>query len=134
MRLARVSVALSIMFVPALLLASAAAPRGTVGIVCNDNQKRPVVRHAPLKCEVLPPLAAFAEGLNLVGLQWRNWGGSSATGTGYERGFHLPFEHIPVAVVAYQIVTCSDGSRLYTRLRASSSYGTTSVRAQGCLR
>src|SRR5262249_40683004 len=104
----------------------------TVGIVCNDNIRKPVVRVAPAKCTVLPPMASFSEGSNLSGLRWRMWGGASATGTGFEQGFHLPLEHIPVAVVAYQIVRCASGQLLYTRLRLSSSYGTSNVHAQGC--
>jgi hypothetical protein len=105
----------------------------TVAIVCNDSTGKPVARVAPSRCEVLPPQASFSQGVNLAVLKWRSWGGSSATGTGFELGFHLPFAHVSVAVVAYRIIECRNGTRLYSRLRASSSYGTTNVRAQGCL-
>jgi hypothetical protein len=116
------------------LLASGAGASGRPGIVCNDSFTKPVVRVAPVRCVILPPRASFSEGVNLVGLSWRSWGGPSATGTGFERGFHLPYSHIPAAVVAYRLVTCSDGSRLYTRLRVISNYGGGgAVRAQGCL-
>ena len=110
-----------------------AAGSSRVGVVCNDSTAKPVVRVAPGKCMILPPRAAFAEGSNLSQLRWRTWGGTSAIGTGFERGFHLPLAHIPVAVVAYRVVKCESGVRLYTRLRVSSIYGTSNVRAQGCL-
>jgi hypothetical protein len=51
---------------------------------------------------------SFSQGANLVGLRWRFWGGESAAGTGFTRGFHLPFSHIPAAVVAFRLVTCSN--------------------------
>jgi hypothetical protein len=70
---------------------------------------------------------SFARSVNLGGLRWRQWGGGSATATGFERGFHLPFSRIPVGVIAFGRRSC--GSRqVYTRLRASSQYGTTTVR------
>ena len=109
---------------------SAALEAPSVGIVCNLPKR--VVRVAPSKCDVLPAAASFAEGLALVGLRWRGWGGSSVTGTGFETGFHLPLSHIPVAVVAYQRVRCSNGAQLYTRVRSSSSYGTVVAQADGC--
>jgi hypothetical protein len=114
-------------------VATSATTLPRVGLVCNDSLAKPVIRGAPWKCTILPPRAAFAEGANLIGLRWRTWGGSSATGTGFERGFHLPLTRTSVAVVVYRIVSCKSGVRLYTRLRVSSSYGTSNVRAQGCL-
>jgi hypothetical protein len=120
----------------AAVLASSVGAQGAaspVGVVCNDRPARPVVRVAPAKCTILPPRASFAQGLNLARLRWRGWGGRSATGTGFERGFHLPLSNVPVAVVAYRIVVCPNGRRLYTRFRASSMFGTTNTRAQGCL-
>jgi hypothetical protein len=115
--------------------ASASSETGSarVGIVCNDKFSKPVVRIKPTKCVLLPPGASFSEGSSLVGLAWRSWGGTSAIGTGYEQGFHLPLAHIPAAVVAFQLVTCPDGTRLYTRFRISTIYGSGNVRAQRCL-
>jgi hypothetical protein len=68
-----------------------------------------------------------ARSVNLRDLRWRQWGGASATATGFERGFHRPFSRIPVGVIAFGRRSC--GSRqVYTGLRASSRFGTTTVR------
>ena len=129
----RAAVAVVAVIAVASFLAASATGSSRVGIVCNDSTAKPVVRVKPQKCTILPPRVAFAEGSNLSQLRWRTWGGTSAIGTGFERGFHLPLAHIPVAVVAYRVVKCESGVRLYTRLRVSSIYGTSNVRAQGCL-
>jgi hypothetical protein len=136
----KLTVALALMALLACVAtASATATTGAlgaaspVGVVCNDRQAKPVVRVAPTKCTILPPRASFAEGLNLARLKWRGWGGRSATGAGFERGFHLPLSNEPVAIVAYRLVVCPNGHQVYTRFRASSRFGTTNARAQGCL-
>ena len=71
-----------------------------------------------------------------MSLRWTDWGASTTTGAGIERGFHLPFSRIPVTVSAYRIRTgCRvHGRRLraYTRLKATSSYGTTVVPMGTC--
>jgi hypothetical protein len=111
----------------------AEAGSSRVGITCNDKPSKPAVRVRPTKCTILPGQASFAEGSNLAGLVWRSWGGAVATGTGFELGFHLPLSHIPAALVAYRLMSCSDGTRVYSRVRVTSSYGTGNVRAQGCV-
>jgi hypothetical protein len=116
----------------ALTLGVSTGAAARVGIVCNDRP-RTVVRTAPRRCTVLPPRASFSEGVNLAGIRWRSWGGISATGTGFELGFHLPFSREPVAIVAYRIRRCPSGLSVYTRVRVSSRYGTTAARAQECL-
>jgi hypothetical protein len=118
---------------PRVIGGGARVAASAVEVVCNDRLAKPAVRVAPTKCTILPPSASFAQGLNLARLRWRGWGGGSATGTGFERGFHLPLSNEPVAVVAYRIVVCPNGRRLYTRFRASSRLGTTNAHAQGCL-
>jgi hypothetical protein len=117
----------------AVLATSGAAAAPRVSIICNDRNLKPIVRTAPVNCTILPPRASFAEGANFAGLKWRNWGAASAVGTGYTLGFHLPYAHIPVAVVAFRIVRCPDGTRLYSRVRAVSSYGGGgALHTQGC--
>ena len=95
-----------------------------------------VLRRAPTRCTLLPPNAAFADGANLASLRWRGWGRSSATATGVELGFHLPFSHIPVAVTAYRVRAdrCGRGVRLYTRVRTASRFGSGVVRLPACSR
>jgi hypothetical protein len=115
--------------------------RGTRGLgqsaflVCNIGGSTAVLRVAPTACTVLPPEASFAEGVNLVGLRWSGWGSTIATAVGYEQGFHLPLEHIPVRIQAYRLRrNACPGPRvmLYTRVRATSTYGSTVARAQAC--
>jgi hypothetical protein len=115
--------------------AQAAAP---ARIVCTSGSAadRFIPRRAPRRCTLLPRNASFAEGANLARLRWRGWGRRSATATGIERGFHLPFSHIPVAVTAFRLRAdrCGRRIRLYTRVRTSSRFGTGTVRLPACSR
>jgi hypothetical protein len=71
---------------------------------------------------------AFAEAANLVGLRWSAWGGAHARATGYERGFHLPYSHVPVRVeLTLPVHPAGDRSvYVYKRFRVTSKYGTLS--------
>lgn len=111
----------------------AAVSSSNVGIVCLPKKGYKVIRHQPAQCTVLANGASFAEGVNLTGLRWRGWGASSTTATGFDLGFHLPYSHIPVALVAYRAIRCGSGApRVYTRLRVTSAFGTSNVREDGC--
>ena len=98
--------------------ASASAP---VRLACNPGGGKGVALRAPVTCTVLPPRASFSEGVNLARLRWSDWGRSSATASGTERGFHLPYSNIPVRIVAYRLrkYPCS-AAFFYTRVRATS--------------
>ena len=117
-------------------VAAAARPVSALCLTVNGRATTPKVR--PHRCAHFGPGGSFAGGVNLVSLQWKHWGSPLATGTGVERGFHLPFSNIPVTVKAYRRRTgCRvRGRRLrvYTRLQATSSYGTTVVRLGTCPR
>lgn len=107
-----------------------------VRIVCTTGKAGDefTPKRAPKRCTLLPRRASFAQGANLASLRWRSWGRSSATATGTELGFHLPYSHVPVSVTAFRLRMdrCGRSLRLYTRVRASSRFGTTLVRLPAC--
>jgi hypothetical protein len=86
----------------------------------------------PLRCAHFGPHGTSGGGVNLDQLTWTAWGGAGGTATGIERGFHLPFESIPVQVEVFR-VRKECGRRMYTRLRATSSLGSTLVKTKACL-
>lgn len=90
------------------------------------------VRSRPSACSHFGPGGTFGRGVNLTALRWSSWGGPVARGSGRERGFHLPYSNIPATVTAYAPVTGCAGRRVYTRLRATSRYGTTVVLMRRC--
>ncbi len=138
---------LACLLLMASLVASAQASRGPgtdataartkTWIIClNASGTRVVLRYRPQLCAHFGPNGAFGGGVNLKGLSWRLWGASTAQANGIECGFHLPCAEVPVQVRAYRISrSCRyRGSRyrIYTRLRATSSFGTTTVRLRAC--
>jgi len=86
------------------------------------------VRSKPRSCTTLGPQDSFAESVALARLRWRGWGGRVARARGIERGFHLPRTSIPVRVTAWRRRKVCGDDYLYTRLRATSRYGSTTVR------
>jgi hypothetical protein len=114
-----------------VIAAAPAAAAGKTYVACyqRTGEQKPRVR--PHRCTALPPDAAFAQGSNLAKLKWTSWGGAVARGTGIEKGFHLPYSHIPVTVRASRVRTCH-GARFYTRLKVRSDQGTTTVRFPAC--
>jgi hypothetical protein len=112
---------------------AAAAPAAATGIVClNQAGTKTVVKVKPGSCADFGPGGSFGGGVNLAQLHWSGWGSASATAHGIELGFHLPASRIPVAVVAFRKRPGCNGGQRYTRLRVSSSYGTTTVRLPTC--
>ena len=93
----------------------------------NDGGSRYVRRRRPAKCAHYGRDGTFGGGVNLKDIAWTSYTGRQAHGTAIEQGFHLPYSNIPVNIRAYR-VRSRRGRRVYTRLRASSSYGTTVVR------
>lgn len=87
-----------------------------------------ILRRHPARCNSLGPGQALAQAVNLARLRWRGWGRRVARARGIERGFHLPLARIPVRVKAYRRRLCPSGDFLYTRLKATSRYGSLLVR------
>jgi hypothetical protein len=85
-----------------------------------------VLRVRPAKCIMASsPRPSFAEAANLTGLRWKSWGGARAVATGYERGFHLPYDHIRVTVVLTRPAFVEElGIYAYKHFRVTSRFGT----------
>jgi len=114
--------------------ASAARPLSLLCLTTGGTATTPKVR--PHRCAHFGPGGSFGGGVNLVSLHWSHWGSSTTSGTGIERGFHLPLSNIPVSVSAYRrrngCRVRGRRLRVYTRLRTTSVYGTTLVRLGTC--
>jgi hypothetical protein len=121
---------LSALLVTAVL--AAPAPQAEVSartyIHCLNSAGTKYLRHRkPKKCAHFGPGGTNGGGVNLTDIKWSKWSGREAKGTGTELGFHLPYSHIPVTIRAYR-VRVVHRRHVYTRLRAHSKYGTTTVR------
>lgn len=86
---------------------------------------------APTECVRFGPNGSFGGGVFLTNLVWTDFGAPNPTATGIECGFHLPCANIPVDVTAYR-PRKDCGSKVYTRLRATSTFGTTTVKMKAC--
>jgi hypothetical protein len=106
----------------------------TTSVPClNKKGTKYRPRFEPARCAHFGHGGAFAGGVNLRGLEWQNWGDSTAISTaGTECGFHLPCADIPVTVQAFRIRKAC-GRRMYTRLKAISEFGKTLVKTRACL-
>jgi hypothetical protein len=108
------------------------AAGGGVKIFClNSKGTDYKPRTAPSTCVHYCPGGAFGGGVNLEQLVWTNFGSATATATAIECGFHLPCSNIPVQVTAFRLKKVC-GKRVYTRLSATSSFGTTTVKLFRC--
>jgi hypothetical protein len=97
-------------------------------IHCLNSAGTKYLRHRkPKKCAHFGPGGTNGGGVNLTNINWTKWSGREAKGTGTELGFHLPYSNIPVTIRAYR-VRVVHSRHVYTRLRAHSKYGTTTVR------
>lgn len=102
-------------------------------ILCvNLNGSRYVRRNAPSRCASFGPGEAFAGGVDLKGIRWSGWGTSRARGRGIECGFRADCHDIKVSIVADRPRRGCGGVRVYTRLRATSTHGTATVRLKTC--
>jgi hypothetical protein len=89
-------------------------------------------RIEPKRCTHFGRNGEFAGGVDLHKLVWDGWGGTKIHGAGNECDFDADCDPVPVSVFAYRIrKRC--GRLVYTRLSARSSFGTTTVKTQGCL-
>jgi hypothetical protein len=117
----------------ALVPAAPAAPAKR--LYCLDSAgSKYVAKRAPSRCAAFGPGGSFGGGVNLASLRWSGWGRATAKATGIERGFHLPYARTRVSVRAYRLVRGCGGRRVYSRLKASSRHGTTTVRLPTCSR
>ncbi|MDQ6750736.1 MAG: hypothetical protein M3Z33_08305 [Actinomycetota bacterium] len=109
----------------ALVLPARGAARPLSLLCLTTNGMATTSKVRPHRCAHFGPGGSFGGGVNLVSLHWSHWGSSITSGTGIERGFHLPFSNIAVSVSAYRRRNgCRvHGRRLrvYTRLRATSA-------------
>jgi hypothetical protein len=103
-------------------------PRTYILCLATGRATERVWRRHPARCVTLGPRQAFAQAAKLVRLRWRGWGRPVARARGIERGFHRPLARIPVKVKAYRRRRCPFGDFIYTRLRATSRYGSLVVR------
>jgi hypothetical protein len=122
-----------------LAAALPAAAAAQTRIACLTKRgDRIVLLHLPRSCAHFGPGDTFGLGVNLVSLRWRGWGSANARASGIERGFHLPYPHIRAAVHVYRRRgSCRmHGHRytVYTRLRAVTRYGSTTLRLETCPR
>ena len=116
-------------------LAVASTASSATRIYCaSKDGSRYVPKVAQSRCTVFGPGGSFGGGVNLARLDWSGWGGPTAEAQGLERGFHVPLSEIPVSVKAYRRKRDCTGRLTYTRLRATSTNGTTRVRLQVCRR
>jgi hypothetical protein len=112
---------------------SASAATEPAYVACNPGGGSAVLKSEPLHCTILPPSAAFAEGVNLKSLEWKHWGAKHATFEGIELGFHLPPSHIAVHGNAYRLRTSPCGGQtVYTRVKVTSRFGTKIARPAAC--
>jgi hypothetical protein len=115
----------------AVAVAAPAAQAKTTINCANKAGTRYKPKQAPVKCVHFGPHGISAGGVFLQDLVWSGFGDPTATATGTECGFHLPCAQIPVNVTAYRLKKRC-GNRAYTRLRATSTFGTTTVRIKAC--
>jgi len=92
-----------------------------------------VFKKRPRACAVFGPGGTFGGGVDLKRLEWKGWGTKTARATGVECGFRLDCSDIAVTVRAYRLRTCGS-RRVYTRLRARSKFGTSTVAVPRCPR
>jgi hypothetical protein len=114
----------------ALTLALGAAPLSAAPvhartlILCKASGTfKRVGRVHPRTCTTLGPFDAFCCAFNLRKLRWSHWGQSTAAARGIERGFHLPLANINVRVRAFRRRRAVCGNWVYTRVKATSRYG-----------
>jgi hypothetical protein len=92
----------------------------------NKSGSLYVRKHKPEKCAVFGPGGINAGGVNLKDIKWSKYTGSEARGTGIECSMHLPCLNAHATLHAYR-VRAPHGNRVYTRMRATTKYGTTVV-------
>ena len=119
---------LSALVAAAALLSPQAGPAAYTYIHClNDGGSRYVRRRRPAACAHYGPGGSFGGGVNLTHIHWSSYTGREARGKATECGFHLPCANIKASIRAYRVRVVR-GRHVYTRLRATSKYGTTTVR------
>jgi hypothetical protein len=110
---------------------AASASKRTYLLCLNKSGTATVRKYKPGSCAAFGANGAFAGGVDLKRLKWKSWGGKTATGSGVECGFRASCANIAVSVRAYRRKTAC-GRRVYTRLRATSRFGSSTARLPGC--
>jgi hypothetical protein len=111
----------------------AQAAKSKTRILClNKAGTKTFFRKRPRTCAHFGPGGAFAGGVFLTKLRWKGFGRRTATARGRECGFHEPCENVKVSVKAYRLRKGCRNTRVYTRLRVHSKFGTTKVRMRTC--
>jgi hypothetical protein len=111
------------------MVAPAAADAKT-GILCakKAGDTKRVFVSKPEGCVSLGPRDSFSQAVWLRNIKWSRWGKKTAYGSATERGYREKAQSIPVKLRAFRLRTCPNGDKIYTRLNARSSIGTTQVR------
>ncbi len=118
----------ALLLLPAVAGLAVAAPAAGARTVlpCNVDRNAETfvyLRAKPAACTILPATASFSQGIWLVHIRWRSWGGSAARASARSKSFHpgqfRPGQRdwVPVFIVAYRRQRCEDGTRWYSRVR-----------------
>jgi hypothetical protein len=129
----------------ALTVAALAAAGGAAGSPSGEASAKPTrisclnkggsayrYKRKPRSCAIFGPGGAFAGGVDLKKLAWTGWGRKTAKARGVECGFDAECSDIDVKVKAYRRRTGCNGKRAYTRIKATSQFGTTVARVPRC--
>jgi hypothetical protein len=109
--------------------------RGVAVMCLNEDGSRYIRRVKPHDCAVFGPGQTFGGGVNLKKLHWHHWGQARARATGVECSFHLPCQSIPAKVRVSRLrLTRKCDQRAYTRLNATTRFGTSHPHPPGCPR
>ena len=126
-------------FVIAALLAdvlptsSASARTKMYCVVTDQDSGRYAAKSRPRACAVFGPGDAFAGGVNLTKLRWRNWGASTAHATGVSLGFRADPVRLRATVKLTGLRNGRCG-RTYGQLRATTKHGSWVVPLTRCPR
>ena len=122
---------LAVLVATAAPAAAAAKPKRLNCV--NKSGTKYVFKRRPASCAVFGPGGSFGGGVDLKRLEWKGWGTKTARATGVECGFRLACSDVAVTVRAYRLRTCGS-RRVYTRLKAKSKFGTSTVAVPRCPR
>jgi hypothetical protein len=128
----RVAASVAVALVVALVAAVPATAGKRTHIMClNKAGTSYIAKYRPRTCAHFGPGGAFGGGVNLRRIRWRSWNRPSVRGRARECGFHEPCENVRVRIRAYRRRHAC-GRVVFTRLKATSSFGTTVVRLKRC--
>lgn len=101
-------------------------------IACIDKSgNRYIRRYRPSRCGHFSAGGSFGGGVDLHRIKWSSYNGRIARGRALECGFRLDCTGPTVSIKAYRRVRAC-GHRVYTRLKATSRFGSTVVPLRRC--